>query len=396
MGGQSWTPQEDALLRAVVERAGAPHGGQNSPYWKAISEQLHDRTPAAACNRHYKLGSKNRRPAFAVDESVASAPVKKPRGLSAGQEEVRKKVDKGWAAYDPDGDSVEAHQLQPGDEVWGEWKGDRVWYKGTVTGTGTATSIQYDDGEEEDMAKATGRRWIRASSSSSSLPAPATAPAPAPAPAMEVTVDLDETMQRLKALDASIDAVTEVEEQQRQQVHLRMQERLANEGDPLANAPPVYLRRLPHLCSMFSDHTTNTKFWHTVDDLFKRMTREEYEHPKWQGLQKYYTLKPDGSGYIPIRAGGKRGFDLDHVFAKFQNPFWHPRFMVVCTSSLNGLWGDKSPAERVGLGTNRAAMREIKDDMMWMTAYMKRKGMFKQIYAALDETKPLQKPAHLR
>ena len=41
-------------------------------------------------------------------------------------------------------------------------------------------------------------------------------------------------------------------------------------------------------------------------------------------------------------------------------------------------------AERVGLGTNRAAMREIKDDMMWMTAYMKRKGMFKQIYAALD------------
>jgi len=31
-----------------------------------------------------------------------------------------------------------------------------------------------------------------------------------------------------------------------------------------------------------------------------------------------------------------------------------------------------------------------------MAAHMKREGMFKQIFAALDEAKPLQKPAHLR
>ena len=430
MRGRTWTPQEDALLRAVVKSAGKPYGGQTSPYWTGISERFRDpgceRTPSAACNRHYALARKEeaevaqpakkpkpksvkkRLPARAVDEDVAPAAAKKARGVSVASQE--EKVAKGWAAVDPDGDSVEVHQLEPGDVVWGtgQWKDDHAWYKGTVTGTGTATGIQYDDGDKEDMAIATARRWIRASSTSSSLPAPAPAPAltpapapalapaPAPAPAAEATAYGDETMQRLEALDASIDAVTQVEEQQRQHKHLAMQARLANEGDPLANAPAVYLRRLPHLCEMFNDHTSNTMIWDTVDKLFADMTRENYDHPKWQGLQKYYKPKPDGSGYTKIGAGGKRGAELDHVFAKYANPFWHPRFMVVCTSSLNGLWADKSPAERVGLGTDRQAMREIQNEMKWMAAHMKREGMFKQIFAALDEEKPLQKPAHLR
>ena len=112
-------------------------------------------------------------------------PTQRPKRAREPVEMVHEKVDKGWAAYQPDGDSVEAHQLQPGDEVWGEWKDDGAWYKGKVTGTGMATGIHYDDGDEEDMADANARRWIRASSISilSSPPAPATAPAPAAAPA---------------------------------------------------------------------------------------------------------------------------------------------------------------------------------------------------------------------
>ena len=102
-----------------------------------------------------------------------------PDGLTS---QVRKKVARGWAAVDPAGDSVEVHQLQPGDVVWGEWQEDRAWYKGLVTGSGTSAGVEYDDGDVELMVNATARRWIRAWSTSSSPPGPAPTPVPAPAP----------------------------------------------------------------------------------------------------------------------------------------------------------------------------------------------------------------------
>jgi hypothetical protein len=204
-------------------------------------------------------------------------------------------------------------------------------------------------------------------------------------------VDLD-----LDHLEESLERVTRVEEAKNHQDYLKVMQTLEASGDELARADVVYIRRIPSLCHMFDGNVTNASFWKVTDDLFSNMTDAEYKHPKWQGLQNYYKKKATGFGYVKIASGGVRGAALDHALAQYANPFWHPRFFVVSPSAVNLLWGAKSPKQRVGMGTDRAAMREIIDDMRTIREIMKKQEFDRRIYRALEEERPLQNPPALR
>lgn len=208
--------------------------------------------------------------------------------------------------------------------------------------------------------------------------------------ATEATVGADEMIERMRDVERAIESLPEDEVDNRTIKYIEHRKRARENGDPLANAPVVFLRRLPFLCKKFDDNIDNAKFWKVVDPLFDKMSEKEYNHPKWQGLEKYYKLRPNGKGYVKIAAGGTRGGHLDHVLAKFASPFWHPRFMCVAVGGINsGLWGDLPPAERVGLGVERQAVREITREMEWIATFMKKQGMFKTIYAALEKAHPI-------
>ena len=188
-----------------------------------------------------------------------------------------------------------------------------------------------------------------------------------------------------------IDGVTEHEYAKRTAtVYLPYTEKLNDVDDPLSKAHPVYLREIKDLCDAFPDVCSNTLVWRWIDLKYHTMSEREYNDPKWKGLSAYYKPRRTGNGYVPIKCGSVRGAALDHAFAQYANPFAHPRFLVVTTSGLNLLWGKKKPADRVGLGANRHAMVAIAADMKFMCTYMKKKGMFKEVFAALNKERPLE------
>jgi len=224
-------------------------------------------------------------------------------------------------------------------------------------------------------------------------PAPAPAPVPAPAPAPVVPLDLEE---ELKDVEARIDSVTLIDENERVGAYQVVLEELKREGSLTKDAPVVYLRQIPEICKLFKGWTSNNAIWKCIDTLFLGMTPAEYKSPKWQGLEKYYWKNDRGAGFVPITNQRKRVCDLDHPFAQHANPFCHPRFMIVCNRAMNDLWADKGVACRIGLGTNRQQMRAIGSEMKHMMAFMKKEKMFERIFADLEQHMPLLPPPALR
>ena len=223
--------------------------------------------------------------------------------------------------------------------------------------------------------------------------APAPAPVPAPAPAPVVPLDLEE---ELKDVEARIDSVTLIDENERVGAYQVVLEELKREGSLTKDAPVVYLRQIPEICKLFKGWTSNNAIWKCIDTLFLGMTPAEYKSPKWQGLEKYYWKNDRGAGFVPITNQRKRVCDLDHPFAQHANPFCHPRFMIVCNRAMNDLWADKGVACRIGLGTNRQQMRAIGSEMKHMMAFMKKEKMFERIFADLEQHMPLLPPPALR
>lgn len=204
------------------------------------------------------------------------------------------------------------------------------------------------------------------------------------------TEELEETIESMDTVIKEIHAVTEHEYARRTgTLYLQFTEKLQDADDPLSKAHPVYLRDIKEICDAFPDVCSNALVWQWIDRRYSAMSEREYKDPKWKGLSVYYKPRRTGNGYVPIRCGSVRGAALDHVFAQYGNPFSHPRFLVVSTSGLNLLWGKKAPADRIGLGANRHTMVAIASDMKFMCTFMKKRGMFKEIFAELNEKRPL-------
>ena len=95
------------------------------------------------------------------DLPAAAVAKRLSKGLSR---RIQVLVTKGQAALDPPGNElhfgvVQTMGLQHGDRLWGEFRGDGVWYLGTLRCKGDEYDVLFDDGDVDDELK--GRRWRR-------------------------------------------------------------------------------------------------------------------------------------------------------------------------------------------------------------------------------------------